>query len=670
MSTLSPKIQSLREQINEHNYRYYVLDQPSIPDAEYDRLMRELQTLEAEHPELVTADSPTQRVGVAPQKEFKQVTHLVPMLSLENAFSDEDVIAFQRRINERLHTQEEIDFTCEPKMDGLAVNLLYENGYLKTAATRGDGTTGEDITANIRTILAIPLKLRGEDIPKRIEIRGEVYLSKKGFEKLNAQASANNEKTFVNPRNAAAGSVRQLDSKITASRPLSIYCYGMGYLSNDMHFTHHSQLLKQLKQWGFPVNTHIKSNIKGVKGCLDYYHKIGNIRDKLPYEIDGVVYKVDDLALQQELGFVSRAPRFAIAHKFPAQEEMTELLDVEFQVGRTGTLTPVARLQPVFVGGATVSNATLHNMDEIARKDIRIGDRVIVRRAGDVIPEVVMPIFEKRPANARKIKLPTQCPVCQSAVIRLEDEAAARCMGGLYCPAQRREAIRHFATRKAMDIEGLGDRLVEQLVNLGLVHSVADVYHLTLSQLAGIERMGVKSAQNILDALEQSKKTTLARFIYSLGIRDVGEATAKNLADHFHSLEAVMQADEETLQNVADIGPIVANSIYTFFQQSHNQEVITRLLKAGIHWPAVEVSTHKPLQGKTYVLTGTLSDFTRDEAQAALEKLGAKVAGSVSKKTTAVIAGVEAGSKLTKAEELGVTVLDEEAFRKLLKTHL
>jgi DNA ligase (NAD+) len=629
--------------------------------------MQQLQHLELKHPELITPDSPTQRVGAAPQKEFNTITHLVPMLSLENAFSDEDIVLFQRRIQDRLHMHKDIHFTCEPKMDGLAVNLLYEDGVLRSAATRGDGTTGEDITANIRTIRAIPLKLRGRTVPKQIEIRGEVYLSRKGFEKLNAQARANGDKVFVNPRNAAAGSLRQLDSNITATRPLSIYCYGIGYVSDDCHFTYHHQLLAQLKEWGFPVNEHIQTNVKGTEACLKYYYDIANRRDKLPYEIDGVVYKVDDLLLQQELGFVSRAPRFAIAHKFPAQEQITELLDVEFQVGRTGTLTPVARLQPVFVGGATVSNATLHNMDEITRKDIRIGDKVIVRRAGDVIPEVVMPIFEQRPATAKKIIMPKVCPVCQSAVIRLADEAAARCMGGLYCPAQRKEAIRHFASRKAMDIEGLGERLVDQLVNLNLVHSIADVYHLTLSQLAGIERMGIKSAQNILDALEHSKKTTLARFIYALGIRDVGEATAKNLADHFQTLDALMQADEECLQQVTDIGPIVARSIGTFFQQPHNQEVIARLLKMGIHWPIAEVNTHKPLQGNTYVLTGTLSEFTREQAQAALEKLGAKVASSVSKKTTAVIAGVEAGSKLAKAEELGVSVLDEAAFKKLLE---
>lgn len=664
--TTQNRIEQLRNMINEHNYRYYVLDAPSIPDVEYDRLMHELTQLETAHPELITTDSPTQRVGAVPLKEFPQIVHQVPMLSLDNAFADEDIEAFQRRIQERLHSYHDISFTCEPKLDGLAVTIIYEQGRLARAATRGDGTTGEDITSNIRTLHDIPLQLRGNDYPELLEVRGEVYMSKAGFDKLNQHARAHHEKTFVNPRNAAAGSLRQLDPKITAQRPLSFYCYGIGQLSNDWQFTAHYDTLIQLKNWGLRVSNLIERKLN-AKGCLEYYYHIMKIRDSLPFEIDGVVYKVDNVELQQRLGFVSRAPRFAIAHKFPAQEQLTVLQDVEFQVGRTGALTPVARLQPVFVGGATVSNATLHNMDEIERKDIRIGDTVIVRRAGDVIPEVMAPVLERRPPDAKLIKLPKVCPVCQSEVYRSPDEAAARCMGGLFCPAQRKEAIRHFASRRAMDIEGLGDRLVDQLVNLGWVHTVADVYHLELNQLAGMERMGLKSAQNILDALDKSKATTLARFIYALGIRDVGEATAKNLANHFQTLDNLMNASEEELQTVQDIGPIVAHSIHSFFHQTHNREVISKLLAAGIHWPEIIKAHTLPLQGKTYVLTGTLTQFTRDEAKAALEALGAKVAGSVSKNTTAVIAGAEAGSKLDKAHELGVPVWDEAGLVKLLK---
>lgn len=660
-------IKELRNELNEHSYKYHVLAEPSIPDSEYDRLMQQLQLLEAQHPDLITADSPTQRVGASPLKQFAEVTHQVPMLSLDNAFADEDILNFNRRIQERLLTQEPITYVCEPKLDGLAVTLIYENGSLVRAATRGDGTTGEDITTNIRTIREVPLRLHGNDFPAVLEVRGEVFMPKDGFEKLNAQARSRGEKTFVNPRNAAAGSLRQLDSKITASRPLSIYCYGLGTLSDDTQFTTHAEFLARLKKWGLRVSELIQT-AEGAEGCLTYYRHIMSIRDSLPYDIDGVVYKVNNLAAQQQLGFVSRAPRFAIAHKFPAQEQLTELIDVEFQVGRTGTLTPVARLKPVFVGGATVSNATLHNMDEIHRKDIRIGDTVIVRRAGDVIPEVVSPMLDRRPSDAKLIILPATCPICGADVSRVEGEAAARCMGGLYCPAQRKEAIRHFASRRAMDIEGLGERLVEQLVNLELIHSIADVYHLSLSQLASIERMGVKSAQNILDALEHSKKTTLARFIYALGIRDVGEATAKQLANHFGTLQALMQASLDELQSVSDVGPVVANHLVSFFHQPHNQEVIGRLLQAGIHWPDITITAQaKPLQGKTYVLTGTLVDFTREQAQAALEALGAKVAGSVSSKTSGVIAGAEAGSKLTKAEALGVPILDETALKSLLK---
>ncbi len=656
------RIEELRREINDHNYRYYAWAEPSISDAEYDRLMRELQDMESLHPELITPDSPTQRVGAAPLKAFAQVNHEVPMLSLDNAFTEEEVLAFQQRINERLHAYDDIVFTCEPKLDGLAVSILYRDGQLISAATRGDGMVGEDITSNIRTLRDVPLQLRG-NYPAVLEVRGEVYMSKAGFQQLNDDAREQNEKIFVNPRNAAAGSLRQLDPRITAQRPLSIYCYGVGRVSDDYVFQKHSEVLQCLREWGCRVNDLIEQKTNAA-GCLDYYCEMEKKRESLPYEIDGVVYKVDALALQQRLGFVTRAPRFALAHKFQAQEQVTVLLDVEFQVGRTGALTPVARLQPVFVGGATVSNATLHNMDEILRKDIRIGDTVVVRRAGDVIPEVLA--LHKRGEHTQIIEMPEACPVCQSAVYRAPDEAKARCMGGLYCPAQRKEAIRHYASRRAMDIEGLGDRIVEQLVNTKKTHTIADIYHLSLNQLAEMERMGLKSAQNLLDAIEKSKKTTFARFIYGLGIRDVGEATAKNLAAYYSNLADLMEADETNLQTITDIGPIVAHSIYTFFRQVHNKEVLERLLMAGIHWPAAQKKADLPLQGLTYVLTGTLQGYSRDEAKAVLESLGATVSGSVSKNTHAVIAGEAAGSKLDKARTLGVAILDEEEFVKLI----
>ncbi|NNM58769.1 MAG: NAD-dependent DNA ligase LigA [Legionellales bacterium] len=697
--TTIEQIKNLRQAINEHNYRYYALDEPSIPDVEFDKLMRKLQELESLHPELITPDSPTQRVGTAPVKAFAEIRHEVPMLSLDNAFTEEEVLAFQQRISERLHSYDDIVFTCEPKLDGLAVSLLYREGLLISAATRGDGTVGEDITSNIRTLRDVPLQLRG-NFPALLEVRGEVYMSKAGFAHLNDEArqhrplskltaesqkqgalerrtgatqlltsavefrKRSNEKIFVNPRNAAAGSLRQLDPRMTAQRPLSIYCYGIGQVSDDHIFQKHSEILQCLREWGCRVNE-LTEQKTTIAGCLDYYHAMQEKRESLPYEIDGVVYKVDDLALQRRLGFVSRAPRFALAHKFPAQEQVTVLLDVEFQVGRTGALTPVARLQPVFVGGATVSNATLHNMDEIQRKDIRIGDTVIVRRAGDVIPEVVAPLLDRRGEDTRAIELPEVCPVCQSTVYRSPDEARARCMGGLYCPAQRKEAIRHFAHRRAMDIEGLGDRIVEQLVNLGKVHTIADIYHLNLNQLTEMDRMGIKSAQNLLDAIAKSKTTTFARLIYGLGIRDVGETTAKSLANHYRDLSQLMEADKENLQTISDIGPIVAQSIHTFFSQKHNREVIERLLKAGIHWPQTERKAVLPLQGQTYVLTGTLTAFSRDQAKAVLEGLGATVSGSVSKNTHAVIAGEAAGSKLDKALALGVPVLDEKEFVRL-----
>ena len=664
---IAQRAEQLREQINYHNYRYYVLDDPEIPDAEYDRLLRELQALEAEHPELVTPDSPTQRVGAEPLKAFGEVRHEIPMLSLANAFSDEELEDFDRRVRERLGRDTAVSYAAEPKLDGLAISLLYENGRLVRAATRGDGTTGEDVTQNVRTIDAIPLRLRGKDYPPLLEVRGEVFMPKAGFAALNEQQRDKGEKAFANPRNAAAGSLRQLDSRITASRPLTFFSYGVGKVAGGSLPEKHSAIMAQLRDWGLPVSPELKL-VEGAEGCLGYYQDLGRRRDGLPYEIDGVVYKVDSLALQDELGFVSRAPRWAIAHKFPAQEELTVLHDVEWQVGRTGALTPVARLEPVHVAGVMVSNATLHNLDEIERKDVRVGDTVIVRRAGDVIPEVVSVVMARRPSHTRKIHLPETCPVCGSDVERPEGEAVARCTGGLFCPAQRKNAIKHFASRRAMDIEGLGDKLVEQLVDSGLVATVADLYELSVEQVAGLERMAEKSAQNLITALTESKRTSLARFLFALGIREVGEATAQNLAQYFGDLAELMAADEAALQDVPDVGPVVAQHIAHFFQQAHNREVIEKLLAAGINWPKIEVRevAELPLAGKTIVLTGTLS-MPRDEAKARLQALGAKVAGSVSKKTSLVVAGEDAGSKLAKAQELGIEVIDEAGLRALLE---
>ena len=663
---IAQRAEQLREQINYHNYRYYVLDDPEIPDAEYDRLLRELQALEAEHPELVTPDSPTQRVGAEPLKAFGEVRHEIPMLSLANAFSDEELEDFDRRVRERLGRDTAVSYAAEPKLDGLAISLLYENGRLVRAATRGDGTTGEDVTQNVRTIDAIPLRLRGKDYPPLLEVRGEVFMPKAGFAALNEQQRDKGEKAFANPRNAAAGSLRQLDSRITASRPLTFFSYGVGKVAGGSLPEKHSAIMAQLRDWGLPVSPELKL-VEGAEGCLGYYQDLGRRRDGLPYEIDGVVYKVDSLALQDELGFVSRAPRWAIAHKFPAQEELTVLHDVEWQVGRTGALTPVARLEPVHVAGVMVSNATLHNLDEIERKDVRVGDTVIVRRAGDVIPEVVSVVMARRPSHTRKIHLPETCPVCGSDVERPEGEAVARCTGGLFCPAQRKNAIKHFASRRAMDIEGLGDKLVEQLVDSGLVATVADLYELSVEQVAGLERMAEKSAQNLITALTESKRTSLARFLFALGIREVGEATAQNLAQYFGDLAELMAADEAALQDVPDVGPVVAQHIAHFFQQAHNREVIEKLLAAGINWPKIEVRevAELPLAGKTIVLTGTLS-MPRDEAKARLQALGAKVAGSVSKKTSLVVAGEDAGSKLAKAQELGIEVIDEAGLLSLL----
>lgn len=662
------QINQLRRQIEDYNYRYYVLDDPTVSDATYDQLLQKLKLLEKEYPQFITPDSPTQRVGATPQREFAEVNHVVPMLSLENAFTDEDVVAFDKRIHERLEISQSIEYTCEPKLDGLAVTLIYENGSLIRAATRGDGTTGEDITENIRTISSVPLHLRGDDYPDILEVRGEVYMPKKGFIELNIRAEQNGEKVFVNPRNAAAGSLRQLDSRITALRPLEIYCYGVGLVEGKKLPVTHSQILTNLKKWGLRVNPEMKV-VKDIEGCLNYYSYLGEKRKKLAYEIDGVVYKVNSIEYQQSLGFVSRAPRWAIAHKFPAEEVLTTVEAVEFQVGRTGAITPVARLQPVFVSGVTVSNATLHNMDEVKRKDIHIGDTVILRRAGDVIPEIVSAIKEQRPRDAKKIHLPKHCPVCHSHIEHIEGEAVARCSGGLFCPAQRKEAIKHFASRRALDIEGLGDKLVDQLVESQLVSNVADLYSLTLQQLAVLERMAEKSAQNLLDALAKSKKTTLARFLYALGIREVGEATAKHLAEHYGDLSKLIETTEESLQTVSDIGPVVAKHIVSFFAENHNRNVIANLLKAGIHWEQVNIASNRPLVGKTFVLTGTLQTMSRDEAKEKLEHLGAKVAGSVSTKTSYVVVGADAGSKLTKAQELGIPVLTEDEFLGFLQKY-
>ncbi len=662
------RAEQLREQIRFHNYRYYVLDDPQVPDAEYDRLLRELQALEAEHPDLVSADSPTQRVGANPLSAFGEVKHEVPMLSLDNAFDDNEVGEFDRRVREKLEV-ETVDYTAEPKLDGLAVSLLYEDGVLVRGATRGDGSSGEDITQNVRTIQSIPLKLLGQGYPKRLEVRGEVFISHAGFAALNEHQQAQEQKLFANPRNAAAGSLRQLDSRITAQRPLEIYCYGIGLVEGGQLPDSHSGILKQLRDWGLRVYAGIEK-VTGLAGCVGYYKKLGEQRSSLPFDIDGVVFKVDRLDYQQRMGFVSRAPRWAIARKFPAQEELTTVLDIDVQVGRTGAITPVARLEPVFVGGVTVTNATLHNEDEVRRKDVRVGDTVIVRRAGDVIPEVASVVKERRPRGARAFIMPTVCPVCGSDVEKVEGEAVTRCTGGLYCEAQRKEAIKHFASRRAMDIEGLGDKLVEQLVDQQLIDDVAGLYSLDAEALAGMERMGEKSATNLIAALEKSKETTLDRFLYALGIREVGDATARSLAQAFGDLDALMQADEAQLEAVRDIGPVVAAHIAHFFRQPHNLDVIDSLRNvAGVHWPAIDVVQNQPLAGQTFVLTGTLSGMTRDEAKLRLQALGAKVSGSVSGKTSAVVAGEKAGSKLTRAESLGVRVISEDELVELLDSH-
>ncbi|MFZ2315639.1 MAG: NAD-dependent DNA ligase LigA [Gammaproteobacteria bacterium] len=666
--TIKDQINKLHQELNEHNYRYYMLDDPIISDAKYDALFQELKKLEAAHPELITPDSPTQRVGGAPLKEFTQVQHQIPMLSLENGFEPDDLIAFDQRIHDRLKVTAPIEYCCEPKLDGLAMSIRYENGKLTQAATRGDGSTGEDVTENIKTIPMVPMQLQGKSYPQVVEVRGEVFMSKKGFLHLNTQAEKNGEKIFANPRNAAAGSVRQLDSRITAKRPLAFFAFGVGVVGGyDMPTTHYA-MLEKLREWGFKISELVEV-VEGIEACLAYYEKIGKIRLSLSFEIDGIVCKVNSIAEQEKLGFVTRAPRFAIAQKFPSEEVPTILESVEFQVGRTGAITPVARLKPVNVHGVTVSNATLHNMDEVKRKDVRIGDTVMVRRAGDVIPEIVGVVKEARPANAEEITMPTECPICHSAIEQVEDEAVARCTGGLFCPAQRKERIKHFSSRRALDIEGLGDKLVEQLVDVGLVKSVADIYELTQAQLENLERMGAKSAQNLLDQLEKSKSTTLARFLYALGIREVGETTAKQLAQFFKTIEALQAATEENLQAVPDVGPVVAAHIIHFLNEPHNQTVISKLLAAGIHWPAITDNKDLPLAGKTFVITGTLMGMSRDEAKECLEKLGAKVAGSVSVKTSYVVVGAEAGSKLEKAKALGVHVLEDGDFQEFLERY-
>ena len=662
--SLQQQIDTLRQDLRRYEYEYHVLDNPTIPDAEYDRLFHQLKALEAAHPELITADSPTQRVGAKPLSGFAQIRHEIPMLSLDNAFSDEEFYAFVKRIEDRLiRLPEPLTFCCEPKLDGLAVSILYVNGVLTQAATRGDGTTGEDITANIRTIRNIPLQLLMDNPPARLEVRGEVFMPHEGFARLNQQALEKGEKTFANPRNAAAGSLRQLDPKITSKRPLVLNAYGIGIAEGvDLPNTHYDRL-QWLKSIGIPVNPEIRL-CNGTDEVLDFYRDIQNKRSSLGYDIDGTVLKINDIALQEKLGFISKAPRWAIAYKFPAQEELTRLNDVEFQVGRTGAITPVAKLEPVFVAGVTVSNATLHNGDEIERLDIAIGDTVVIRRAGDVIPQIIGVLHDRRPADARPIVFPETCPVCDSAIVRIEGEAVARCTGGLFCAAQRKEALKHFVSRKAMDIDGVGGKLIEQLVDRELIHTPADLFKLDLTTLTRLERMGAKSAENTLASLEKAKNTTLARFIFALGIREVGEATALNLANHFKTLEALQNADLEALQQVPDVGEVVANRILAFWHEPHNVAVVNDLIQQGVHWDDVEVKEvgENLFKGKTVVLTGTLTQMGRNEAKALLQGMGAKVSGSVSAKTDFVIAGDAAGSKLTKAQELGVTVLTEEEF--------
>lgn len=672
MVTKDPKAEllQLRQQLDQHNHHYYVLDDPVVPDAEYDRLFKRLQAIESEHPQWVTDDSPTQRVGGVPLDAFAQVRHRVPMLSLNNAFEADEMEGFDKRIRERLETTDTIVYACEPKLDGIAASLLYQGGRLQRGATRGDGSVGEDITLNVRTIPSIPLRLQGEKYPGVLEVRGEIYMPRAGFERLNRKALAEGGKPFVNPRNAAAGSLRQLDARITAQRPLEFCCYSVGSHEQGELPDCHSDIMARLRDWGFRTNREARI-AHGIEECKDYYRELANKRDGLHYDIDGVVYKVNSTALQEALGFLSRAPRWAIAYKFPAQEEITQLLDVEYQVGRTGAITPVARLDPVFVGGVTVSNASLHNFDEIERLDLRLGDYVVVRRAGDVIPKVAQVVVERRPADTRPVAIPTRCPVCDSPLARDDGEAILRCTGGLYCSAQQKESIKHFVSRRAMDIDGLGDKLVEQLVDQGLVERVSDIYRLQQDQLLPLERMAEKSADNLLGAIESSKATSLPRFLFALGIREVGEATARGLFQHFGDLSAIVEADLEALQEVADVGVVVANNVHAFFRAAHNVEVIKELQDLGVHWPLRPSVEHdaNPLQGRSFVLTGTLEAMGRDEAKARLQALGAKVTGSVSAKTSDLVAGPGAGSKLRKAQELNIQIMDEDALLALLDQH-
>ncbi len=661
---LRERLEALRLEIERHNHLYYALDQPEISDAEYDRMFQELTELEAKHPDLISPDSPTQRVGSAPLSEFAPVAHRIPMLSLNNAFDEDDVRAFDRRVREALESAS-VDYAVEPKFDGLAVSLSYRDGRFVQGATRGDGATGEDVTPNLRTVRGIPLRLPKAADTAELEVRGEILIYRKEFEALNRRQREAGQKEFANPRNAAAGSLRQLDSRITARRPLRFFAYAVG-VAREARWRRQSEIMDRLAELGFPVCGE-RNVVSGVDDLLNYYQSLGRRRDRLPYDIDGVVYKVNRIDWQQRLGFVSRAPRFALAHKYPAEEQSTEVLGIDVQVGRTGALTPVARLKPVFVGGVTVTNATLHNEDELRRKDVRVGDTVVIRRAGDVIPEIVSVRLEKRPRGAKPYQMPKQCPVCGSAVVRTPPEAATRCSGGLVCGAQRKQALLHFASRRAMDIEGLGERLVEQLVDQEFVHTPADLFGLELAPLAALERMGEKSAANVIAALERSKRTTLERFIYALGIRNVGESTARDLARHFGSLERLMKASEEELEAVPEVGPVIARSIRQFVDEPHNRQVIKALRDAGLGWKETAgVPARAPAELKSFVLTGTLSGMTRDEARARIEQKGHKVAGSVSKKTDYVVAGTEPGSKLDKARELGVAVLDENGFLDLL----
>ncbi|MFZ1874713.1 MAG: NAD-dependent DNA ligase LigA [Chania sp.] len=671
MESINQKINQLRTSLRHHEHQYHVLDAPEIPDAEYDRLIQELRALEQAHPELITADSPTQRVGAAPLAAFDQVRHEVPMLSLDNVFDEESYLAFYKRVQDRLKTNEPLTFCCELKLDGLAVSLLYENGELVRAATRGDGTTGENVTSNVRTIRAIPLRLTGDNIPSRLEVRGEVFMPQAGFEQMNEEARRKDGKIFANPRNAAAGSIRQLDPRITAKRPLTFLCYGVGLLEGGELPRSHWQRLMQFKAWGLPVSDRVRC-CTGSDAVLAFYRQVEQDRAQLGFDIDGVVVKIDDIDLQEALGFVARAPRWATAFKFPAQEQITIVREVEFQVGRTGAITPVARLEPVQVAGVIVSNATLHNADEIERLGLRIGDTVIVRRAGDVIPKVVGVLEDRRPQDAREVVFPQHCPVCGSDVERVEGEAIARCTGGLICGAQRKEALKHFVSRRAMDVDGMGEKIIEQLVDKEYVQNPADLFRLSAGILTGLDRMGPKSAQNLVDALETAKQTTFARFLYALGIREVGESTAANLAAHFGSLDKLRAADLDALKEVPDVGEVVAKHVVNFFAEAHNQQVIEELVspEVGINWPApivvVKEEIDSPFAGKTVVLTGSLSQLSRDEAKDRLTALGAKVSGSVSKKTDLVIAGEAAGSKLVKAQELGIEVIDEAEMIRLL----